>query len=74
LKATVFQHFVALMTDFSPAAMHEPVVAVAVCSSTYNKALADVGGCTGRTGVNMQHETLATSRQEHFIRFSDQVM
>jgi len=62
------------MIHFSPAAMLEPVVALAVYNSAYNKALADVGGCTGRTGVNMQHETLATSRQEHFIRFSDQVM
>ena len=57
IETTVFQHFVALMTDFSPAAMHEPVVAVAVCSSTYNKALADVEDALGELGstCHMKH-------------------
>jgi len=45
------------MTDFSPAAMHEPVVAVAVCNSTYNKALADVGDALAELGstCHMKH-------------------
>jgi hypothetical protein len=42
---------------FSPAAMLEPVVAVAVCNSAYNKALADVGDALAELGstCHMKH-------------------
>jgi len=57
IESHCFPAFCCFIIHFSPAAMLEPVIAVAVCNSTYNKALADVGDALAELGstCSMKH-------------------